>query len=212
MLTPLVLAAVTLLPPIGVSVQAGPDIPRALVMMALEETSAVWSVAGVTFVWQVAEVAAPQMSHTNVMIDSARQGCVHCLCVTIGEETGPERGSGLPIGWIVFDDEGTPTSDIHLSYHNALALVRAAEGAGTVSRMTVMELRTLMSRVLGRALAHELGHYLLRSKEHTATGLMKARLTAAEFLGTQRGDFEIDPALKARISARLRLTDNVAER
>jgi hypothetical protein len=31
-----------------------------------------------------------------------------------------------------------------------------------------------LARVLGRALAHEIGHYLLASPAHTATGLMRA--------------------------------------
>jgi hypothetical protein len=33
----------------------------------------------------------------------------------------------------------------------------------------------IVARALGRALAHEIGHYLLRSPHHTSSGLMQAR-------------------------------------
>jgi hypothetical protein len=44
----------------------------------------------------------------------------------------------------------------------------------------------LTATLLGRALAHEIGHYLLGA-EHSGTGLMKANIDAAE-LFTQEGD------------------------
>jgi hypothetical protein len=33
----------------------------------------------------------------------------------------------------------------------------------------------VVARALGRALAHEIGHYLLRSPHHASSGLMQAR-------------------------------------
>jgi hypothetical protein len=41
---------------------------------------------------------------------------------------------------------------------------------------------TLLSRALGRALAHEIGHYLLGTHEHTARGLMRARFTPQDLI------------------------------
>jgi len=99
-----------------------------------------------------------------------------------------------------------------VSYANAMSLVRAAEGVGTISRMTVMELRTLLSRALGRALAHEIGHYLLGSKDHSAAGLMKGSHVASDFLAPQRDGFEIDPGLKAIVALQRRLPENIARR
>jgi hypothetical protein len=134
------------------------------------------------------------------------------LRVTINDDSGPERGEGVPIGWIVFDRFGTPTGDIHLSYANAMQLVRAVEGNATVSRMTVLELRTRLARALGRALAHELGHYLLASKTHTQTGLMKAKRPASEFLRASRSGFEIDPPLDSLARSQLTLAASLARR
>ena len=41
---------------------------------------------------------------------------------------------------------------------------------------------SLVPRVLGHAMAHELGHVLLRSSEHSAKGLMKDRWSQSDFL------------------------------
>ena len=57
---------------------------------------------------------------------------------------------------------------------------------------------------MGRALAHELGHYLLASKVHTARGLLKASRTAAELFSIERAGFKIDPLQRQQIAARMR--------
>ena len=55
--------------------------------------------------------------------------------------------------------------------------------------MPIFEREVLMARAIGRALAHELGHYFLASKEHTKKGLMKAHRTAVEFFGQDARPF-----------------------
>ena len=65
---------------------------------------------------------------------------------------------------------------------------------------------------MGRALAHELGHYLLASKVHTERGLLKASRTAAELFGTTRGGFQLDPSQRRQIAARMRGESFVASR
>lgn len=208
MLTVLALVGATMVPPISVSVRTTSNMPRALVVQTLDEASAIWRAADVAFAWEIADVVG------GARIELVAQSSDRCpsLCVTVDEDTGPERGTSLAIGWIVFDDAGAPTRNIHLSFGNAMALIRAAEGVGTVSRMTTLEIRTLVSRALGRALAHELGHYLLASKTHTTAGLMKASRSASDFLGPQRDAFAIDPALKSVVSAQLRTTTSLARR
>jgi len=208
MLTVLALVGVTILPTISVSVRATPNIPRALIAQTLDEASAIWRTADVAFAWEIADVI------DGGSRERAGPPSASCpsLCVTLDEDAGPERGTSLAIGWIVFDDAGAPTRNIHLSFANAMALIRAAEGVGAVSRMTVLEVRTLISRALGRALAHELGHYLLASKTHAAAGLMRASQSASEFLGPQRDAFAIDPALRSHVSAQLTSTNSFARR
>jgi hypothetical protein len=48
-----------------------------------------------------------------------------------------------------------------------------------------------LGRVLGRALAHEIGHYLLRSRQHSATGLMRARWMAPDVIALDGHGFAL---------------------
>ena len=51
----------------------------------------------------------------------------------------------------------------------------------------------LMGRMLGRAVAHELGHYLFRSREHADAGLMRAMLRTDELVGLTDRPFRVVP-------------------
>ena len=102
-------------------------------------------------------------------------------------------------------DETTPAQEIHLSRVNGLQMMSEARGViGIVEQMTLMQRDVLLARAMGRALAHELGHYLLASKAHTARGLMKAVLGAVELFSTESGAFRLDPAQRQAIAARLK--------
>src|SRR5205085_1566269 len=94
---------------------------------------------------------------------------------------------------------------IHVSYANAVALL---DGSGPVvghpSDMPISERETYLGRAMGRALAHELGHYLFASKTHTAKGLMQQTLTAGQLFSPLRTAMELPAALCETIVARLR--------
>jgi hypothetical protein len=55
--------------------------------------------------------------------------------------------------------------------------------------------------VLGRAVAHEIGHYLLQTDTHAVDGLMRARIQAEEFADLQRRTFRLDKAALAHLAA-----------
>ena len=55
--------------------------------------------------------------------------------------------------------------------------------------------------VLGRALAHEIGHYLLQSNTHSTYGLMRASIDAREFVDLRTGAFRLDRASQASLAA-----------
>ena len=56
---------------------------------------------------------------------------------------------------------------------------------------------------MGRALAHELGHYLLASKAHTQRGLMQTQRSASELFSPARIRFEIDAVQRQTVVSRL---------
>ena len=127
------------------------------------------------------------------------------LRLIIGANRGPGCDGCLPLSWIVFDDVAAPEKEIYLSHTNALQLMaEARESVGGSEQMPISQRETLLARAMGRALAHELGHYLLASKVHTERGLMKATLTTAQLFSTDSDRLRIEPAQRRTIAARLR--------
>jgi hypothetical protein len=55
--------------------------------------------------------------------------------------------------------------------------------------------------VLGRAVAHEIGHYVLQTNTHAKKGLMRARIDAREFADLRSGSFRLDEAAEAHMAA-----------
>ena len=55
--------------------------------------------------------------------------------------------------------------------------------------------------VLGRAVSHEIGHYLLDTNTHAKRGLMRARIDAREFADLRSGSFRLDDAALAYMAA-----------
>jgi len=56
--------------------------------------------------------------------------------------------------------------------------------------------------VLGRALAHEIGHYLLDTHTHARTGLMRPNFNALEFTDLRNSTFALDHAAAAWLRTR----------
>src|SRR5262249_33280866 len=133
----------------------------------------IWGPTGIVLDWQ--------------RISSATVAATWRVTVTFddGEEDVLEPPGAL--GWIPFTTDG-PEPSIRLSRANAEAVIRGTPGAaGPASLRTEI----LIGRALGRALAHELGHYLLRSKAHTPRGLMRARWPVGELLSADRRGFRL---------------------
>ena len=61
-----------------------------------------------------------------------------------------------------------------------------------------------MGRGMGRALAHEIGHFLLSSRRHTRRGLMQSPRAAPVFFGEERAGFGLEPGQRAIVSERVR--------
>jgi len=59
----------------------------------------------------------------------------------------------------------------------------------------------LPGRVLGRALAHEIGHFLLQSRDHAATGLMRARQWTPDLVPPDRRRFGLSAVEVSRLTS-----------
>jgi hypothetical protein len=174
-------------PPLPIRLTFAAYISPSPLRRLLDEADAVWRPSGVTFAWDT----------------ESRGSAPAALRIVVDDERGAASGGLPPLGWITFDAGDTPGRLIHLSFANAVALLDESSVLGDRTRMPIAQRETYLGRALGRALAHELGHYLLASKRHTPTGLMKGTLTAAELFSFERSRLEVTPPLCEGMLTRL---------
>jgi hypothetical protein len=194
------------LPSLIVTVTVAPGIAPSLVARALTEAGDIWRAAGFMLLWDRQAVATDVSAASDPI---TRRSALH---VTIGDDRGTPRKDPhvMPLGWIVFEAD-SPQQDVYLSHANATRLLNASVGVvGRIAAMTITERETLLGRAMGRALAHEIGHYLLASKAHTASGVMQAKRGAAELFSRSRQGFQLQADQRRLIAARMNPTPAVA--
>lgn len=168
------------LPPLSVEIAFnGAPMPPKLEASAIAEARVIWAPYGV----DVHGPGASVVDHDAVRLN-----------VTFVERES--RAAPDALGSIQFDD-GVPEPAIAL-YPNAItSLISTAEPFGRN-----LALRHLIVwRVLGRALAHEIGHYLLRTRQHSRTGLMRALQPIADLVAADRSGFVLSRDEMARLAS-----------
>lgn len=106
------------------------------------------------------------------------------------------------LGWIDFVD-GEPSQTITVSVSAARALGASGRWSGRVFTDWPPSLAQIfLVRAVGRAVAHEVGHYLLRSKAHTSHGLMRPVFTVAEIMENGVNQYLLQPAEVALLERR----------
>jgi hypothetical protein len=110
------------------------------------------------------------------------------------------RPVGIPRGTLgnIYFVAGKPTPLIDLWADEAVRVM----GGGQVmlnQGLSDPRVRIEMGRLLGRSLAHELGHYLLGSRVHTEEGLMRRSYAQKDGKSKARGCFALDADQAARV-------------
>src|SRR5262249_29883737 len=104
--------------------------------------------------------------------------CRYRLDVRVADTRADGNQESPALGWIEFVD-GEPQPVTSISTPQARRLVEHVDWNGRPFKTLPAAVRTrLLSVALGRAVAHEIGHYLLRSRAHAPSGLMRASYTA----------------------------------
>lgn len=105
-----------------------------------------------------------------------------------------------PLGAITFAPDGAPAPVITVFVTDLVQLVSRTHVLGADQWQWPRALFDLVvGRALGRVLAHELGHFLLRSPAHTAAGLMRPLQRADDLVAPARASFTLSPAESARV-------------
>ena len=96
------------------------------------------------------------------------------LTVAVADDLPTSPSLRPVVGRIQFYANG-PSTDIALSVKAARGLVAQVDlGDRRLDQWPTNTWSERVPRVLGRALAHEIGHYVLHSRDHARTGLMVA--------------------------------------
>jgi hypothetical protein len=154
----------------------------------------------------IAEIAAIWSAHGVVVAaDSGRLPSADAVLLQVVVEARPPAlgpPSGGPLASVTFDEDGMPVPVIRLYLASLGEMIARANipGAGGDASPAVLRERAI-GRAVGRVLAHELGHFLLRSRWHAKSGLMRPVHTAADLVGHERTRFALSPPEDARIAA-----------
>jgi hypothetical protein len=143
----------------------------------------------VTRIWAAYGVDIRKASPDDAEWDGARR-----LTVILADHPDPadhpkRHVAGSVLASIAFlDDLPRPTIVV---YPSAIAaIVSDSKLQGLPASEWPPDLRELvLGRVLGRALAHEIGHFLLRSRSHSAIGLMRANPSVTDLVERSRQNF-----------------------
>jgi hypothetical protein len=141
-------------------------------------------------------------------VDVPGDNCERIVVVKADREARPEDLSHeQAIGWVPFA-AGQARQVMFLRVSRARLMV-----AGVITGVNPEGLTNLMlAKLLGRAVAHELGHVLLNSSSHAESGLMRARYRANDVLRVHASAYTLNAAERARLLTRMASGSLVAVR
>jgi hypothetical protein len=161
------------------------ELPESARHVLMQEAESIWRSAGVRIHWLDAR-------HGDAATPALR---VH----VVRHAGAPARVTRWAVGELLRSEDGAAIA--FASIARAEQVVRAA-GSGPTQAIPESVMHHRLGVVLGRAVAHEIGHYLLESSTHAGRGLMRATFQPREFTDLRAGGFEVDEASQQRIRGR----------
>ena len=144
-------------------------------------------------VWQPLDVVVS-------LRDESESRCDRPILVKAGHEAGVEdKSSEAAIAWVPFT-AGRARQIVFVRADRARMLIEAFSPGGPGIRPPGLT-NQLLAKLLGRSLAHELGHVLLNSRDHERSGLMRARYHPYDVLRDLPNAYTLNPAQRERLFA-----------
>jgi hypothetical protein len=158
-------------------------LPAAAKQALVAEAESIWRDGRVRLVWLGGGPAPPAGRSLRAL-------------VTPRAVAAEAEGARWPVGELLRVD-GT-TAIAVASIAGAQRIVDESERFQLLDPYVTREQR--LGIILGRALAHEIGHYLLQTNTHAPYGLMRARIDSREFADVHALSFRLDRAAKAHLA------------
>ena len=116
----------------------------------------------------------------GISIETGTRTDAITVVVSAGTMRDAVGGAPIAVGDTLFT-EGHATPYIHLWLGGAESLARDSQSDGqSFTLKPPVERDAILLRMLGVALAHELGHYLLDTSRHSSAGLLRQTMAARE--------------------------------
>ena len=184
---------ITLLLQVALAVPPARAVSPAVVRAAIAEAGRVWAPYG------VAVDAAPD-DDAECGSDPDAGGIILRVVLIETRHAAITPGWQGALGAITFSPGGAPVPSITVFLTGIERIVQGARIFGRPSAQWPLAFRDqLFGRVLGRVLAHEIGHYLLRSPRHAADGLMRSLQLADDLVEPSRYRYTLAAPERARL-------------
>lgn len=157
--------------------------------------------AGASLVQEVTDIWRREGVRLRWPLDPATSGAPDFalrVLVVQREIADSDAGHQWPVGELLFDQFDHPVAVASID-----AAERIIDTAARSDEPAALRERRL-GTVLGRTVAHEMGHYLLNTSGHARRGLMRARIDANDFADLRSGAFFLDGPAGAWIRSALR--------
>ena len=171
---------------VDVLLTTAPTLSQSARASMMSEAAAIWRQHGVTLDWLPPSAVRPVASNR-----------LRVLTVQKRLAPGP-AAEPVAVGELVRPPNGHPLALI--SIEGAQHLISSVRGRAGYELIAIDERR--LGIVLGRALAHEIGHYLLDTHTHARSGLMRPKFDALEFTDLRNNSFALDHAAAAWLRTR----------
>lgn len=153
--------------------------------VARQQVERIWEPNGVRFDWR-AGPPAPAADHRGVVV-----------AMLSGVRESLTRGdvawwAGGTLGTVGFADPVRPLNVLRILLSPEDLVERARLQGRSASEWPQAYGRRIVGQALGRVLAHELGHYLLASRQHSPRGLMRASFSLSDLQSPDLRPFRLD--------------------
>jgi hypothetical protein len=156
--------------------------------LSLDQPAAATALAEVTTIWTPLGVTVRR-------VEEADPSCQRVIVVKADHEARPEDVSReTALGWVPFV-AGRARQLVFLRVARAKVLIDGLSPGTRPKGLTAL----LQARLLGRSLAHELGHVLLDSMAHAPAGLMRTNYRATDVLRARTTSYTLNASERARL-------------
>jgi len=178
-------------------VLGGPAPARArLVPAIVAEADRIWRPRGVRIVSVARQSVTPDDVRITLTFTSLKSA--------VRPLNGRRGAATTGLGSIWFDEDDAPGDTISVDDEAVAARISEVKvNNRPMDEWPPAVIDQVMGRALGRVLAHELGHYLLRSKAHQTSGLMRAAFSGSDLASWARTRFVLDSNMLPRLRANL---------